>query len=97
MHKPDIITFKVDENLSEALRDVPNRSEFIRAAVATALASTCPLCRGQGFLTPSQKDHWDLFAADHAVTKCDDCHELHLTCVRPRKGKAAGKKGKSAK
>ena len=97
MQKSDIITFKVDESLLEALRDVPNRSEFIRAAVTTALASTCPLCRGQGFLTPSQKRHWDSFAADHAVAKCDDCHELHLTCDhdaprRTRKRKSPGPK-----
>ncbi len=97
MQKSDIITFKVDEALSEALRDVPNRSEFIRAAVATALASTCPLCRGQGFLTPSQKEHWDSFAADHTVTKCDDCHELHLTCGHDNPGRPRRKKTARAK
>lgn len=80
MSKSEIITFKVDEKLIHALRDIPNRSEFIRAAVTTALASTCPLCRGQGFLNPDQKRHWDRFRADHGVKKCQDCHVLHLTC-----------------
>jgi hypothetical protein len=78
--KSEIITFKVDEGLSEELKDIPNRSAFIRAAVTSALAATCPLCQGAGFLTPSQKDHWESFARDHAVEECLECHEKYLTC-----------------
>jgi hypothetical protein len=81
MQKSEIVCFKVDETLLEALKNVPNRSEFIRAAVMSALASTCPLCRGAGFLTPGQKRHWDSFARDHTVEKCIDCHEIHLRCA----------------
>lgn len=80
--KSEIITFKVDAALSEALRDIPNRSQFIRTAVLEALGSTCPLCRGAGFLTPSQKKHWDTFALDHRIRRCGDCDEIYLTCVR---------------
>lgn len=83
--KTEIITFKVDEALSEALKDIPNRSEFIRAAVTSALAATCPLCQGSGFLTPSQKSHWDTFARDHRVQECDDCHEKFLICTHSKK------------
>ncbi len=61
--KQEIITFKVDESLSEAMRGIQNRSEFIRAAILTALDSTCPLCKGSGILTPEQRRHWDSFAA----------------------------------
>ena len=32
--KQDVITFKVDESLREALEQVPNRSEFIRSAIS---------------------------------------------------------------
>jgi hypothetical protein len=78
--KQEIITFKVDEKLAEALRGVPNRSAFIRTALLAALDSACPLCRGTGVLTPDQKRHWDAFAADHEVRECDNCHAFHLVC-----------------
>jgi hypothetical protein len=80
--KSEIVTFKVDESLREALRDIPNRSSFIRSAVLAALDSTCPLCSGTGILTPGQRGHWDSFLKDHAVEKCSDCEELHLVCSR---------------
>ena len=80
--KSEIITFKADESLSEALRGIPNRSEFIRAAVLAALDSVCPLCQGTGILSPEQKRHWTSFASDHSVQECRDCHELHLVCAR---------------
>lgn len=78
--KSQIITFKADPSLSEAMRGVPNRSEFIRAAVLAALENACPLCRGTGVLTPAQKRHWDAFAKKHAVRECDDCHAMRLVC-----------------
>ncbi len=78
--KTDIITFKVDEALAEVLRDIPNRSQFIRAAITSALGVTCPLCAGTGILTPCQKDHWGDFAATHELKRCRKCHEVHLVC-----------------
>ena len=78
--KQEIITFKVDEDLLKVIKDIPNRSEFIRGAIMTALARVCPLCNGSGTLTPNQKSHWDDFAVEHAVKKCDDCHERFLVC-----------------
>lgn len=81
--KSEIVTFKADETLLEALQGVPNRSEFIRSAILAALDSACPLCRGTGILTPNQKRHWDEFARHHEITECDDCHELRLVCAKP--------------
>ena len=78
--KDEIITFKVDHNLSEALRGIENRSRFIRNAVLAALDSTCPLCKGMGVLSPKQKEHWDEFTHNHRVEKCAECDELHLRC-----------------
>ncbi len=52
--KPAIVTFKAEPSLVEALRGVPNRSAFIRAAVLAALENTCPLCGGAGILTAEQ-------------------------------------------
>ena len=79
--KEEIITFKVDDALSQRLLGIPNRSDFIRRAILTALESTCPLCRGTGVLTPDQRDHWDEFARTHTVQECKTCHAFHLVCV----------------
>ena len=79
--KQDVITFKADESLSEAMQGIPNRSEFIRSAILAALESTCPLCKGTGLLTPDQRRHWDTFAAKHSVVECDRCSAVHLVCV----------------
>ncbi len=78
--KEEIITFKVSRALYEAMQGIPNRSEFIREAIVTALQSVCPLCRGTGIMSPSQKSHWETFSKDHEIEECHDCRELHLVC-----------------
>ena len=90
-NKQEIITFKADESLLEAMRGVPNRSEFIRQAVLVALDSVCPLCKGTGILTPNQKNHWDSLEKDHLLDDCNDCHEVHLVCLKQPKKKLHGK------
>lgn len=80
MKKQGVVTFKVDENLMEVIKSIPNRSEFIRNAIISALGSICPLCSGTGILTPNQKQHWDEFSADHQVRTCGDCQERYLVC-----------------
>ncbi len=79
-NKREIVTFKVDEPLLKAMSGIPNRSEFIRAAILSALDSVCPLCKGSGILTPDQRNHWLEFAQHHALAECDDCHAVHLVC-----------------
>ena len=78
--KQEVITFKVEKALKEALDNVPNRSEFIRNAVLVALDSVCPICAGTGILTPNQKEHWREFIQNHELQKCGECEELHLVC-----------------
>ncbi len=78
--KSEVVTFKVDEALLEAMKGITNRSDFIRQAVTAALDSSCPLCKGTGVLSPDQKRHWESFTEDHAVRECGDCHQLHLVC-----------------
>jgi len=78
--KQEIVTFKADRSLLEAMKGVGNRSEFIRSAVLAALDSACPLCKGTGILTANQKKHWDTLAEDHFLTECEKCHEVHLVC-----------------
>ena len=84
-NKREMITFKVDESFLDALDGIPNRSEFIREAVLSALESTCPLCKGSGVLTPNQKEHWEEFSVGHSVEKCDNCNEIRLVCTGTRK------------
>ncbi len=52
--KQQIITFKAEEALVEAMGDIPNRSEFIRSAILAALEGVCPLCHGTGVLSTHQ-------------------------------------------
>lgn len=78
--KLEIITFKVDAPLAQALQGTTNRSEFIRNAILAALDSSCPLCKGTGILTPDQHKHWDDFAKSHSIQECEDCHAYHLVC-----------------
>ena len=78
--KEEVITFKVDERLAEAMAHVGNRSAFIRDAILAALGNTCPVCRGTGILTVAQMEHWDEFNQHHHVEECDECHEPHLVC-----------------
>ena len=83
--KAEVVTFKADEALLDAMKGVANRSEFIRSAVLHALESVCPLCKGSGILTPNQKRHWDAFAHDHQLKECTNCHEFSLVCsMTPR-------------
>jgi len=82
--KQEIVTFKADEALCEAMRGIPNRSQFIRSAILSALDGTCPLCKGTGILTPDQRKHWDTFARNHSLKECTDCHAVHLVCGAAR-------------
>ena len=78
--KQEIITFKVDESLSQAMRGISNRSEFIRSAILSALDSFCPLCMGTGIMTPDQRKHWESFTKNHSLEECEGCHAFHLVC-----------------
>jgi len=83
--RQEIITFKVDESLREAMNAIPNRSEFIRAAILSALDSVCPMCMGTGIFTPEQRQHWEQFQKSHRLEECADCHALHLVCNDAKK------------
>ena len=79
-NKQEIITFKVEEWLMEKLRQIPNRSEFIRKAVVEAMEGVCPVCQGRGYLSPKQREHFDTFLEAHELETCDSCHEVHIVC-----------------
>jgi len=78
--KGEVITFKVDESLSEAMAGISNRSDFIRSAILAALGNACPLCNGTGTLSVAQRRHWEDFTRHHHLQTCTDCRESHLIC-----------------
>jgi len=81
--KEDVISFKVDASLREAMEGISNRSEFIRNAILAALENACPLCHGTGILNPHQKRHMERFLANHTLEKCQNCQEIILKCSNP--------------
>lgn len=78
--KEKVVTFKAGGRLAEALERLPNKSEFIRRAVESALSGTCPLCAGSGHLSSEQQRHLHKFLTSHPLEKCDQCHALHFVC-----------------
>lgn len=70
----------MDEELSRQLKDIPNRSEFIRSAIALALKRVCPLCHGQGSLSDLQKIYLDDFLKDHQFVRAEEEKENFLIC-----------------
>jgi hypothetical protein len=83
--KREVITFKVDSTIAEAMKGIPNRSEFIRSSILAAFENTCPLCKGMGILSPDQRKHWKRFSRMHRVQECGDCHAFYLVCDLDRK------------
>src|SRR5215831_271798 len=48
--KSVVVTFRVDAHLAEALEHLPDKSAFIRKALAMTFHETCPACAGEGRL-----------------------------------------------
>jgi hypothetical protein len=82
--KQQIVTFKAEEALIEAMEDIPNRSEFIRSAILSALQGVCPLCHGTGVLNTHQQRHWEDFSRTHTVERCAECDGGKLVCAADR-------------
>jgi len=81
MKKESVVSFKADQSLAKLLQAMPNRSEFIRRALLQAMDSTCPLCQGSGIMTPSQRQHWEVFTKEHHIGICaEGCGETILFC-----------------
>lgn len=78
--KEQVITFKVDKKLQDALNMVPNKSEFIRNSILEALGNKCPLCGGSGILSEAQKVHMNEFLRHHKIEKCSECNQILFRC-----------------
>lgn len=78
--KEQIISFKVDKDLADAISQINNRSSFIRNAIIHALQIQCPLCKGLGVLDAKAQAHWQAFSEAHQVLECEECHSRHIVC-----------------
>lgn len=78
--KERVISFKVDGKLAEDLDKIPNKSDFIRKAIETALVGKCPLCNGMGVLTREQQKHMQHFLTLHSLETCEKCDAVHFVC-----------------
>jgi hypothetical protein len=77
--KTAVVAFKVEQALAELLNKLPNKSAFIRKAIASALGVACPLCEGKGVVPRGVHDHYGPLLAKFAHRGCDGCgDELDL-------------------
>jgi hypothetical protein len=74
--KTAIVAFKVEKELADLLDKLPNKSDFIRKAIASQLGMSCPLCLGKGVVSRGFHDHFApvLNQARHA--RCSSCKEM---------------------
>ena len=79
--KDNIVSFKLDENLYEKIKDLPDRSNFIRNAIEAAIEEQCPFCNGTGVLTKQQKEHFSNFLLNHTIARCPDCGANYIKCT----------------
>jgi hypothetical protein len=77
--KTAVVAFKVEEELAEFLNKLPNKSAFIRKAIAAQLGMACPLCNGKGVVPRGVHDHYAALLQQFNRGHCDGCgHELPL-------------------
>src|SRR6516164_10701431 len=71
--KTAVVAFKVEEELAEFLNKLPNKSAFIRKAIAAQLAVACPLCNGSGVVPRGVHDHYAPLLTRFNSRHCDGC------------------------
>jgi hypothetical protein len=77
--KTAVVAFKVEPELAELLNKLPNKSAFIRKAIAAQLGVACPLCNGKGVVPRGVHDHYAPLLEKFSHRNCDGCgHDLNL-------------------
>lgn len=76
--KTAVVAFKVEAELAEFLNQLPNKSAFIRKAIAAQMSRACPLCNGSGQVSRWVHDHYAPLVASWKTHDCDACGD-HLT------------------
>jgi hypothetical protein len=77
--KTKVVAFKVEAELADLLAKIPNKSAFIRKAIAAQLGVACPLCHGKGVVPRGVHDHYAPLLTKFSHRNCDGCgDDLHL-------------------
>src|SRR5271157_5592947 len=77
--KTAVVAFKVEQELADLLNQLPNKSAFIRKAIAAQLGMACPLCNGNGVVPRGLHDHYAAMLRTLNLRACDKCgDELQL-------------------
>jgi hypothetical protein len=71
--KNAVVAFKVEEELAEFLNKLPNKSAFIRKAIAAQLGMACPLCNGAGTVPRGVHDHYAPLLNRFNSRTCEGC------------------------
>jgi hypothetical protein len=71
--KTALVAFKVEAELAELLNQLPNKSAFIRKAIAAQLGVACPLCHGNGVVPRGVHDHVAPLLHKLTSKACDSC------------------------
>jgi hypothetical protein len=71
--KTAVVAFKVEEELAEFLNKLPNKSAFIRKAIAAQLGMECPLCHGKGVVPRGVHDHYLPLLRELSHRHCEGC------------------------
>src|SRR4051812_25174900 len=85
--KTAVVAFKVEKELAELLNKLPNKSAFIRSAIAAQLGVSCPLCHGKGVVARGVHDHFTPLVSQFSHRNCDSCgHDMALPLDAARTG-----------
>ncbi len=71
--KDAVVAFKVEKELADLLNKLPNKSAFIRKAIASHLGRPCPLCNGKGAVPRGVHDHFAPLIHEHRLRHCEGC------------------------
>ena len=71
--KTAVVAFKVEAELADLLNKLPNKSAFIRKAIAAQLGMACPLCNGRGTVPRGIHDHYAPVLNRLNSRRCDGC------------------------
>src|ERR1700736_3961813 len=71
--KTAVVAFKVENELAELLNKLPNKSAFIRKAIAAQLGVACPLCHGKGVVPRGVHDHYAPLLNRFSSRECEAC------------------------
>lgn len=85
--KHRIVTFKVEEDVAAFLDTMPNKSDFIRRALLSALLEPCPVCHGKGSVPRTLRQELDVILKKQELVPCNYCgYEFPLSQEKARKG-----------